>query len=177
MADEENNAEAAEEGGKKGGLPIKTIIVVAVAMVLEGAVLVGVFMFGGGPEPVEASQLEEDALAGAMDEVEISVVADKFQNNRRGIAYTYDAEVFITIQERHAEKIEPKIEKLQNTFRDDVAKIFRQAEPSHLNEVELLTIKRQVKDAVNDRLGTDEEGDYYVVNVLIPKCQQYRSDL
>lgn len=177
MADEENNEEAAGEGGKKGGLPIKTIIVVAVAMVLEAAVLAGVFMFGGGPEPVEASQLEEDALAGMMDEKEVAIVADKFQNNRRGIAYTYDAEVFVTVQSRYYDKVNKSVEDLQNTFRDDIAKIFRQAEPSHLNEVELLTIKRQVKDAVNDRLGTDEEGDYYVVNVLIPKCQQYRSDL
>ncbi len=175
MADDEAKPEGEPEA-KKGGLPIKLVIIIAAAMLIEALAIGAVFFMAGGPAPVEATELEDDLMSDAMKEVEIPVVADKFMNTRRGIPYTYDVEVVIKVQNRYNEDITLRVEELQNTLRDDVARNFRQAEPAHLMEADLLTIKRQLKDALNERFGMDDEGEYYVLEVLVPKFQQYRSD-
>jgi len=59
----------------------------------------------------------------------------------------------------------------------DIAEVFRKAEPSHLLEPELATLRRQIKAALTDRLGYDADNEPLVMEVVIPRCKQYRADL
>ncbi len=176
MADEQTPA---PEGGeeKKGGLPLKTIIIVALAMVLEGGAIAAVFMLAGGPSKVEATEVVDEELAGLDEPAEVPVITAKFQNTRRGIPYTYDVEVSITVKQKYVEELTERVLGMEGRLQSDIGRIYRQAEPAHLAETELLTIKRQIGDAINQRLGVDENDEPYVLEVLIPRSSSYRSDL
>ena len=109
------------------------------------------------------------------------------KNTSRGVAYTYDTEIIITVQQRYVgtngQDTEEKpwgvaydVDRMQGAIRTDIARIFRSAEPATLAEDDLATIRRQIKEVLRERLGEDESGEPYVLEVLIPKCTQFRSD-
>ena len=175
----EQNEQPAAEGQEpeKKGLPIKTILVLVIALVIEGAAISGVFMMAGGPEPVQAQGAADDEAAEMERPIELLACQGRFQNTRTGRAYLYDTSVYIVIKKKYEEQITQKIEMMQAQIDTDVAKIFRKAEPSHLLEPELSTITRQIKSALDGRFGQDEDvGESIVQEVLIPKCQRFRSD-
>ena len=59
----------------------------------------------------------------------------------------------------------------------DIRTIVSRAEPNHLLEPTLATIKRQIKAALDKRLGRDEDGNSRVDHVVITKFTQFRADL
>lgn len=173
MAEDENQAAEAP----KGGFPIKTIAAVAVVVILEAVVIVGVFLLNSGPEPAGADPLAQDAMAMAEQPAEVLVIAEKFQNTRTGRAYLYDTEVYVVCKSKHVSTIESRLETYRAQIGADLAVLFRRAEPSYLLEPDLSTLRRQIHAALDERIGQDEEtGKSYIDEVLIPKCTQFRSD-
>lgn len=178
MADEAPEA-AAPEGGeepKKKGLPLMPIIAVAAVLLVEAVVIVALFMFSGGPSEVKAEPGVVDELALGEERAEVMVLARKFPNNKSGRSFLYDTEIYIVTKQKHMDDMTLKKEAMQATLTKDVATIFRRAEPSQLREQDLSTLTRQVAAALNERFGTDENGEPFVSEVLITKCMEFASD-
>lgn len=168
-------AEAAAPAKKK--FPLKTLLILAAVLLLEGLAITAVFMLGGGPAKLEASGAAEDAAALAEKPVEELVIEERFQNTRTGRTYLYDTQVYILVRTKHQEQVKEKLESRKAQISSDIATIFRRAEPSHLLEPTLATLQRQIKASLDELFGKDEQGKEIVEKVLITKCTQIRVDM
>mgnify|MGYP005842110323 CR=1 FL=1 len=185
MADNSKKDAPAKSEGKteapapaKKGLPIKTLAIVAGALLLEAGAIIGVFMLTSGPSAVQADPAAQDAAALADQPVEKLVLAEKFQNTRTGRTYLYDTEIYIVVKRRNQEHAESLLKEKTAQISADVTTIFRRAEPVHLLEPSLATLTRQIKATLDNRLGRDpESGESIIQEVLITKCTQFRADL
>jgi len=175
MAEEQNKADAAASGGSK--LPIKTLIVLAVVVVVEAVAISAVFLLAGGPADVKADGAQVDPMADADRLVEELVLDDKFQNTKTGRTYVYDTTIYVVVKQKHREQVARYIEEMQAQIKADVAIIYRRAEPTHLLEPTLGTLKRMIKASLDEKIGRDEEGDPIIDKVLITKFSQFRADL
>jgi flagellar basal body-associated protein FliL len=177
MAEEvKKDVAAAAEEPKKKGLPLIPIIAVASVLLLEAVVIVGLFMFSGGPSEVKAEPGLADEIAAGEAPAEILVLAGKFQNTKSGRSFMYDTEIYVKTKQKHLELLEERKEQLQATITKEIATIYRRAEPSHLREQELATLTRQVTSALEEVFGEDENDEPYVQEVLITKCMEFASD-
>lgn len=181
MADKDKGRKAdvqAPATASKKGFPFKTIIIIAAALLLEGAAIMAVFMFTSGPATVHADPAAQDAAALAEQPVEKLVIEDKFQNTRTGRAYLYDTQIYIVIKRKHENRVESLLKEKTAAINADITTIFRRAEPAHLLEPTFATLTRQIKAALDNRVGRDPEtGESLVEEVLITKCNQFRSDI
>lgn len=178
MADEEKKSEAGavEEAGKKK-LPMKTLIILVAALLIEAVAIVAVFMIAKGPEPIQADASLSEELASAEKQVEVLVIAEKFQNTRTGRSYLYDTEIYVIIRNKHMDKVDETIQGMQAQLSTEIATIFRRAEPSYMMEPDLATLSRQIGAVLVEKLGVDSEGEPYVMGTLIKKCIRIRADM
>lgn len=176
MAEEEKN-DAQAPAKKK--LPMKMLIILAVVMVVEGAIFgAGYFLFGDEPPTVQAEGLKPDEKAAQFEQVEVLLVGDKFQNTRQGTqAYLYDATIYVLVQQRYRERIEEEIEKNIHRISQEVTEVFARAEPAQLNEPDRLTLKRQILDKCQGRFGDDPDGEPYVRSVVISNWKRFSTDM
>lgn len=157
--------------------PLKTLLVLGAVLLLEGLTITAAFLLSGGPAQVEASSAAMEEQARAQQPTEVLVIEDRFQNTRAGVPYIYDTRVVAVVQYRHQAKVKDLLETIQGQIVEDVSTIIRRAELAHLREPTLATIKLQVKTALDQRLGKDEEGNPIVESVLIPRCTEFRGDM
>jgi len=164
-----------QQDAPKRKFPIKTIIALAVVLLIEGAAVSLVFLLAGQPADVKAegAKLDEAKL---NQPTEMLLVEDRFQNTRTGRAYLYDTEIYMVVPNKHEKTVEGKLEQMKAQVTTEIATIFRRAEPAHLLEPELSTLTRQIKAMVDRKFGYDEEGEAYVQQVLIRKCMQFRAN-
>jgi flagellar basal body-associated protein FliL len=182
MADKKKEAktEAKPEQASepKKGMPLKTILVVVAALLLEAGAIAGAFLLTGGPSQVNADPAAQDAAAFAEQPVEELVIEDKFQNTRTGRTYLYDTQIYIVIKRRNQDQTRAILKEKTAQISADITTIFRRAEPAHLLEPSLATLTRQIKASLDNRIGRDAEtGESIVQEVLITKCTQFRADL
>jgi hypothetical protein len=156
---------------------LRTFAILGAVLVIEAVAISAVFLIVGGPETVTGDPIVKDETAEMESPVELLVTQGKFQNTRTGRAYLYDTTVFIVVKKKHHKEVAATIEKMQAQINTDVAKLFRKAEPSQLLEPELSTLTRQIRSALDGRLGRGEENESILLEVLIPECQRFRSDL
>ena len=95
-------AEAPAEQPKKGGLPVKTIGMVAAMLVLEAVLIVAVFTMMGKPSPVQAVGIEHEEHDAGTELVEIPVLAERFTNGSSGRVWMWDTEIIIKSMKKHA---------------------------------------------------------------------------
>ncbi len=177
MADDDaKTPEGPEEEGKKGGLPLVPIIIVAAVMLIEAVVIAGVFLMAGGPSEVKAEGNLEDELAQLEQPVTVLVVADKFQNTKSGQNFLYDTEIYATVKSGQKDHAEGMIEARRAEVLSEVMVIFRRAEPAHLHEPALSTLTRQVREVLQRKFGTTEDGENLLQDVIIGKCTEFASD-
>ncbi len=175
MAEENTPNSAAADGKKK--LPLKTMIILATVLLIEAAAISGAFIFAGGPETIKAdAELPED-LADKERQVEVLVIAEKFQNTRTGRSYLYDTEIYVIIRNKNVDTVDASIQAMQAQLSTEIATIFRRAEPSYLMEPELATLTRQVGAVLIEKIGLDSENEVYVMGTLIKKCIRIRADM
>ena len=177
MAEEKPNETNEQTQAPKKGLPIKTILVLAVVLLIEGVAISAAFLLAGGPAEVKADGAAIDEAAMLEMPTEVVVADGKFQNTRSGRSYLYDTEVWIVIKKKNRELVEQTLESSKAQIGTDISRIFRRAEPAYLIEPELSTLTRQVRAALDERIGHDGEGEAIILEVLIPECKRYRSDL
>lgn len=178
MADADKKPDAAApEGGGKKKLPMKTLVILVAALLIEAVAIVAVFMIAKGPEPIRADAGLSEELASAEKQVEVLVIAEKFQNTRTGRSYLYDTEVYVIIRNKHMDKVDETIQGMQAQLSTEIATIFRRAEPTYMMEPDLATLSRQIGAVLVQKLGTDSEGEPYVMGTLIKKCIRIRADM
>jgi len=175
MAEQTDNKGQQEQ--EKKGFPLKTLLILFAVLVIEGVAISAVFVAFGGPADVKAQGAAMDEAAWAQQPVEELVVIDRFPNTKRGRTYIYDTEVYIVVQRKIQDKIREQLDGMAAQVGDDIRTIIGRAEPSHLLEPTLATIRRQIKAALDERLGRDEEGQSCVQQVVITKFTQFRADL
>lgn len=175
MAEEDNNTDQAPAKKK---LPMKVIIIIAVVMVVEGAIFgAGYFIFGDDPPTAQAEGLAMDDKAAEFELVEVLLIGDKFQNTRQGAqAYLYDATIYVVVQQRHRGYIETQIEEQMARISQEVTEVFARAEPAQLNEPDRLTLKRQILDKCESRFGDDADSEPYVRDVVISNWKRFSTD-
>jgi flagellar basal body-associated protein FliL len=175
MADETPKDEA--QAPAKKALPIKTILILVVALLIEGVAITGAFLLSKGPETIKADASLPDELADMEKEVEVLVIADKFQNTRTGRSYLYDTEIYVMIRNKNVEIVDETIQSRQAQLSTEIATIFRRAEPSYLMDPDLATLTRQVAAVVTDKIGLDSDSEPFVIGTLIKKCIRIRADM
>ncbi len=177
MADDKKNEAADAAAPEKKKLPIKTAIVLAVALLIEGVAISAVFILAKGPEPLKANATLSEELAAEEKEVEVLVIAEKFQNTRTGRSYLYDTEVYVMIRKKYSTQVDETIQGMQAQLSTEIATIFRRSEPSYMMEPDLATLTRQVGAVLEDKLGDDDDGEPFVLGTYIKKCIRIRADM
>lgn len=175
MAEEENNS---DEAPAKKKFPVKVLIILAIVVVVQGAIFgAGYFVFGDKPPTVEAQGLDIDDKAAEFELVEILLIGGKFQNTRQGAqAYLYDATIYVVVQERHRVHVEAVIGEQEARISEEIVEVFARAEPAQLNEPGLLTLKRQILSKCKERFGEDADKELYVRDVVISNWKRFSTD-
>lgn len=169
---EANGAKEQKNPSRAGA--IKAILLVAAILFLEAGTIIGTMYFGGGPAEVQGQGITPDDEAELNKLVEIKVVEGKFTNERTGRTYVYDAEIFATVKQKHADQFKEELTSMEQRVRSVIDAIFRGADPAFFAERERSTLTRQIKSALRKRFGETAEGEPIVEDVVIGKCLPYR---
>lgn len=163
---------------------IKTLIIVGGIMVAEAGLIFGVMkVVGASPADANAGEMGE-AVAGEADSSddqgegagavgEVLLVKTDAYNNRSGRLYIYHIQVSALVEAQHVSALEKLVEERQGTIEDRINTVIRGADPAHLNEPGLETLRRQIKFEL-DKVSGDPS---LLLEVLIPKLLQSRSNL
>lgn len=165
MVEHQRNEEQAAVGKKR--LPIKTILILLVVLGLEAATVMVVFMITGKPSPVQADKGEADDRGRQEEPVEALLVEGKFPNVRRGNTMLYDTRIFVMVKRKHEQKVLEKIESMKARITTDIKTIISQAEPSNFAEPSHATLTRQIKAALDERLGCDPSDNKPLVTEVL----------
>ena len=175
MADENNAKDAVQAEPAKKKFPLKAIILVVAILVIEAGAIIGVMTLGGGPEKVQAESGELDTEADLNKFVEVFLLQEKFQNMRTGRAFLYDTTINIVVKKKNQEDVAKLIEENTARIEADISNVFRKAEPAYLGEAALTTIRRQVKAALNTRIGLDDEDNLRIEEVIM-RTKRFKAD-
>lgn len=159
----EETAEAQPKGSRT-----KLFVIVAAVLALEAALIIGVFVLIAGPPTVSASQVPEDDVVSEDDRiVETQILDARLPNNRTGVTYLYDTEIYVQTRQRHVEQVERELDQFQNEIRAEIAAIWRTADPHHFQEPRLESLTRKVSALLDRRFGSDEETSEPIVNKAV----------
>jgi len=166
MADSTTPASPKSGGSSK----LKTMIAVAVMLVLEAAVIIAVMMFAGGPPSVEAMPTSGELVSSEDEKIVETLILDaKLFNSRTGVPYLYNTEVYAHVKRKHAEGVCEELEQFQNEIKAEIAAIWKLAEPHQFQEAKNESLTRKVYALLNERFGNDlETGES-----IIQKCIVY----
>lgn len=179
MADDKNAKETATpaDAAPKKKFPLKTLLMLAGVLLLEVVTIFVAFTMAGGPAPVSADHTGANLLVDdGNKEAEELVIEDRFANSRRGDVYLYDTEIYVVTKKKHQEKVKADLKSMSAQVHSDMLTIFRRADPNFMHEDELQTLSRQIKAALDARIGRDADGEPIVRRVLITRCTEYRID-
>lgn len=162
-------------GRKKSGF--RTILVVVALLVGEGALIFGAMQFVAGPAEVSGKvalpqdQPEEEKL------VEVLVLEARLPNNRSGIAYIYDTEIYIQVKRKHEAPVSEELERFRNEIKAEVTAIWKTAEPRHFQEPRMENLTRKIDALLQQRFGTENEsGEPIVQKTVIVSGTGFRVD-
>jgi hypothetical protein len=148
--------------------------VVASAMLIEGiAIFCTVKLLGPGPNRAVAM----DVIAGGAAEqqpksAEIDIADFKALNEKSGLTFVVDISVSAKVPMNRAADAERLVEEKSKTIVDRLTLAVRSAEPNHLKEEDLATIRRKMKFELDKILGDDS----IVEELLITRFQKFRAD-
>lgn len=153
---------------------LMTLGIVLGIMLLEGAAVFAVMKISASPVAAEAAEdgaeATEDVSAMPAD---VSLVECKAINRKSGQALVVRICVAAQVDPDKVEVVQELVQKRQDTIKDRVQTVLRSADPRHLNDPDLATLKRQIKFELDRVLGDDQ----LIRAVLIPQILQSRSDL
>ena len=152
-AKSEAKSDAKPEGGadapaKKGGM--KFVLVTVALLAIEGGVLYALFAMGG-PKHVEAAEPAVVANPEEEKPVELLLLDDRLVNDRTGISYLYDTEIFVKVRKKDESWVKEEVERTKNEIRAQIGGIWRTAEPNHFQEPLFDTLTRRVETAMRER--------------------------
>ncbi|MHC4067493.1 MAG: hypothetical protein ACYSUI_23745 [Planctomycetota bacterium] len=174
MPDEETVAPQSPKSKKLVG-----ILIVAAIMLLEGAgIYAAMKLLGSGPDDVIASDKGQGAGDSAdqgqrVEQSEVLIAETDASNNMSGRLLVYHIEVSALVTTAEQDRLVRLIEERQATIKDRINVVIRGADPQHLNEPGLKTIRRQIQFELNNIF----EDDSLILELLIPKLMQSRGRL
>ena len=149
-------------------------IIGGIMLVEAVAMFVVVRAFGPKPAPVHAAeeppnpQEQIDAL-----DAEVAVAQCDAINRTSGQAVVVHLVISALVSPENTERMGKLMEKRRDTVQDRIQFVVRGADPKHLNEPGLETLRRDIKAELGKVLGDDE----LIVDLLIPQILQTRSNL
>lgn len=160
-------AEAAEQPKKAS--PMKTIVVLGVILVVEAVVIVGAMMMLGGPSTVEAADAVGDIQTAEEEKlVEVQVLSGKLANNKSGVTYLYETEIYVQVKKKYADRVTNELEQFRNQIRAEITAIWRTSDPNHFQEPKLENLTRKVEALLNERFGKSaDDGEAIVARCVI----------
>ena len=168
MADDVKDTEQAPPAKKAGRLlPIAIILGV---MVAEGVVVYfAARMFGASPAAAVAAVEAAKTDAESKDStVETDLAETRPSNSLTGRFITFNVRVSALVKKADADEAKTLIESNKNRIQDAINVVFRGAEPAHLKEPGLESIRRRIEHEVERVLGRDD----LIQQVLIPQMLQ-----
>lgn len=166
MADETTQkTEGAESAGKKKP---KTMILVAVILLVEAVAIIGGMKFFGGPSEADARDPME--LAGVPEEdkiTEIKIVNTRLPNSKTGVTYVYETEIYVQVKRKFEQRVNEELEQFQNEIRAELTALWRTSEPEHFREPRLETLTRKVYALLSERFGNESETGEPVINKCV----------
>lgn len=148
--------------------------IVASAMLIEGIVIfLAVKLLGPGPNQAQAM----DTIAGMGADlkpksVEIDIADFKALNEKSGLTFVVDISVSAKVPMERAADAERLVEEKAKTIVDRLTLAVRSAEPKHLKEEDLATIRRKMRFELDKIL----DDDTIVEELLITRFQKFRAD-
>ncbi len=170
MAKEEAKREASSEQlpENKSKKSLITFGLFGGVMLVEGvAIFLCMRLLGTQPDPTLGVEgLNPPATQPWAETEELEVVQLRVQNMNSSRATLYSVKVVVVVHQNDAEKIKEFLASKQNTIEDALSRIIRSAEPQHLAEPGLETLKRQFLFELNALIGDEAS----IERVLIPEC-------
>lgn len=169
MAGEAPVPAPAAGGGKK--LPVKSIGVLVLLMLLEGGAF-ATWIALSKPHAAIGAEPEKPVASKVVDpNVELKILECRAPNTKTGKTYLYDMEVVVEVPKEKQALVEAVNKQRAAYILDALATIVRKADPQHLQEPDLETLRRQIRAALVEVFGEDA-----IVKVLIPRCTPYRAE-
>ncbi len=175
MADQPEAPQAAKPKSKK----LYTALILLAIMAAEGGVIFGAMrFFGASPVPAAAHEVDseegqgQDTMA-AGHAAEVLIAETDAFSNRSGRLYVYHLQVKAVVKSVNQETIKKLVEERAGTISDRISTVIRGADPEHLNEPGLETIRRQIQFELDKILGDEA----LIEELLIPRLLQSRAGL
>ena len=168
------NATAGEQKTKPK-LPMKTILVIAGVLLLEGGTI-GVFVaMKDGPKASDASDPIADTTETAnaqMAEIPLveSMQVDNYTQGRTRLLVTL--EVTAKVKKDKQEKIGPLVIEHATEIRDRIRTLVSSARPEDITDPKLQIIKREIKVNVERIIGQED----CIEEILVPSLQSLTID-
>ena len=175
---QEKPAEAAlADAPKKKGLPLKTIIIIAALMIVEG---VGVFFVLGAMGGPKASHAEVDPKTLVHDDSEETTEVrllekedEKFQSHSSGQVWVWNVSIYLQVKNKNSERVEHVKDTRKAEIKEGLSQIIGRAPIAQLKEPERQSLNRQISALLEKMIGQDTEGKPLIERVLIPTCSGY----
>ena len=169
MADEGQDVKPSESNKQKKN-KLVPILVIALLMIGEG---VGIFFLikSVNPDPAKTMAHNGDLSLGAFQGdsmAEVALVECRPSNRMAGKLVTFHIKVSGLVTSEDHERAKELVEAKKARLEDGVNIVIRSAEPKHLNEPGLETIKRRLKYEIGRIFGDDE----LIKEVLLPQILQ-----
>lgn len=177
MAEAKQDKDAPQEaGGKKS--PTRVVIMVAVIMLVEAGVLIGVAMLTRTPAVKAENGFQSLAEATLNKVVEVPIVRDRFPNNKQGVLYLYDTQITARVKARNENAIADFVDGNQALIKTTIAALWRNAEPRHFDEPLLSTLTRQAEEALKEIMPKDATtGESLIDAILLEGVTPYRAGI
>lgn len=169
MADENAKNGEITKGSRRSRR--SALLIVLALMIGEGvAVFFVANALSPAPSPVESADGAGDDSAAIQDLAEIELADCRPSNKMAGRFVTYHIRVLGLVNAEQLTEIETMARSRRARLEDAVNVVIRSADPKHLDEPELGTIKRRLKNEF-DRIFGDES---LIQEIVIPQLLQSR---
>jgi len=165
------------QAGKKKS-PLKTIILVVSILLVEAVAIIGGMMMLSGPQLVEANP--DAAVIEIPDDekiVELRVIDSRLPNNKSGVTYLYDTQVWVQVKNRYSEQVADQLDRFHNEIKAEITAIWRTSDPRHFQEPKLENLTRKVNALLDARFGADPQtGETILAKSVIVMQPGFRID-
>lgn len=170
VVEEESSGEnASVKKGRK-----KAILLVAALMLAEG---IGLFVLMSVLAPTPDTSLAEEGGSVSDEEtalnrhVEVMLCEVDAANRKDGRTYVFHMQISALVPVEHQERIERFVVARKMSISDRIQTVIRAADPRHLSEPSLETIRRQLTFEIKQLFGDEDD---VIKEVLIPQLLQTR---
>lgn len=167
MAEEKGEPQQAVKGGGRRKFMLLGGALMGI-MAVEGLVVfILVKQFTASPATAEASDphgLKITEGEKKPQEIEVSVVKLRAQNERSQRQIIYDMDVFVSISDAEKDKVTEVLQRRKATIQDRLTRVIRASEPERFTEPDLRTLRKQFQNELNQIVGDEK----LILEVLIP---------